>query len=649
MAYRLCIFDAFGKITSVSSASYATDNIVVSDIVTLNPTIHAFVDESQLPTGELLDALIDGNNIGVSNSTGYNTTIRNPEQILANYDPRVEVTLLMENPFPYIAYGTRIVQDVTKAEPFYNLVDATTQPKHKTTQFKFTPSSGKFTRSLSGYTGGGIYVTNINKRSWISETAPHNIVGGVGTGSYAMEMFFYPTTAGLANNFTLMQKGPTGASAQWSLGFDAGAGFLQFSWQSLLTTGGYNYSQNIVNTAGISANNWNHVAVSVVKNGVTQGSYQIAGYFNGTNTFSLGVTLGTVPEYRHTHGIYIGNNSSGSSSFDGYIDSLRLLEQGNTTGLFGPSGYGFLPFGGGTLGVPTAAGFTRSSATCFLMDFNGVHDGTRFLAESPDYVRGTAMRITNLLLGTGGVTLATIAEVGVKDIVRYTLLATGATGFTDPTGFSASFGDVANAYVNTAVAGTSASYEHNFDYIFSLNSVYDNQPSLNVMQINYTNDSNYNRSLDLLARIEGIQGNIGSCGSVFQPQLGQNPFRRLFATASGNCYGVGLVHNSLFIDPTNSNTMSYIFDNGYLVTQGICAASYSFVDALGYTRTITGSDISNLRLDILDYQNSLKNSATVVKAAIAASASVNSVRKAKIAKTSGYNEIGLGGEELFGG
>ena len=95
--------------------------------------------------------------------------------------------------------------------------------------------------------------------------------------------------------------------------------------------------------------------------------------------------------------------------------------------------------------------------------------------------------------------------------------------------------------------------------------------------------------------------------------------------------------------------MSYIFDNGYLVTQGICAASYSFVDALGYTRTITGSDISNLRLDILDYQNSLKNSATVVKAAIAASASVNSVRKANIAKTSGYNEIGLGVEELFGG
>jgi hypothetical protein len=258
------------------------------------------------------------------------------------------------------------------------------------------------------------------------------------------------------------------------------------------------------------------------------------------------------------------------------------------------------------------------------------------------------MRITNLLLGTGGVTLATVAEVGVKDIVRYTLLVTGATGFTDATGFSASFGDVANAYVNTAVAGTSASYEHDFDYIFSLNSVYDNQPSLNVMQINYTNDSNYNRSLDLLARIEGIQGNIGSCGSVFQPQLGQNPFRRLFATAAGNCYGVGLVHNSLFLDPTNSTVMSYIFDNGYLVSQGICAASYSFVDALGYTRTITGSDISNLRLDLLEYQNSIKNAATEVKVAIAASASVNSVRKAKIAKTSGYSEGGLGGEEGLG-
>jgi hypothetical protein len=34
--------------------------------------------------------------------------------------------------------------------------------------------------------------------------------------------------------------------------------------------------------------------------------------------------------------------------------------------------------------------------------------------------------------------------------------------------------------------------------------------------------------------------------------------------------------------------------------------------------------------------------------AIAASASVNSVRKAKIAKTSGYSEGGLGGEEGLG-
>ena len=553
------------------------------------------------------------------------------------YDPRSEVTLLMDYPYPNITYGTRVVQDITKGVVVNNPTDPTTKPQHSTTQKKFGPSSGKFTKSAGGYTGGFIYVTNLSKTTYTGYTAPHNNIAVNGVPSYAIELFFYPTTT--ASNFTLVQKGPIGALANWKLGYDSGAGFLQFAWQQYGTTGGYNFSQNIINTAGLTTNMWHHVAVALVKNGAGV-CYQMSGYFNGINKFSVGVTSGSFPETRNNNGLYIGNNSVGTESFDGYIDSLRVLESGVTSGIFGPTGYGFLPFGGGTLGVPTLLGFTKNSETIVLLNFNGVNGSQNFYCESTDYVAGTAVTISDVFVPVTGGVQAYYAQVGFKDIVRYTLGYTGATGYSDPTGFSTNFGAIVNQFINTALPGTSAYYVHGYDYPFTLYQVYDNQPLLNVYATNYRNDILFNRNLELLTTIEGCSGNRGSSGSIFNTQIGQNPFRRLFAANNGLSYGYGANHNSLYLNPLDTPTMKYIMDSGYLATQGICLASYSFTDAKGIARKLSATEISNLRLDILEYQNNIKNAATVAKGIISTAATVNDIKTAKINKLTGYSSGG---------
>jgi hypothetical protein len=430
-----------------------------------------------------------------------------------------------------------------------------------------------------------------------------------------------------------MQKGPAGQYANWKLSYDNSAGFLQFAWQSHGTTAGYNFSKNIVNTAGLVGNTWHHVAVSVVKNvaGSSVG-YLVSGYFNGTNVFTESVTSGSMPKYNE-YGIYVGNNDTGTEGFNGYIDSLRVLESGVTTGIFGNAGYGFLPHGSGTLAIPTQLGFTRNSEVAFSMNFNGFDDTSSFFAESTDYIAGTTTRITNLTLGSAGSTYGAQAEVGVRNVVRFTQGYTaGATGYSDATGFSTNYGAIVVPFVNAATAGSSASFIHGYDMSYDLYGLYDNQPSLGVYRSNYRNDVKYSQGIELMMIIEGAYGNRGSSGSIFQTQFGKNPFWRLFSAASGNCYGVGLAHNSLYINPLDNNTMKYIMDNGYLATQGVCAASYSFTDARGISRNLTAADISNLRLDILDYQNKIRNANFTATTQINAASTVNQIKQSAINK-----------------
>ena len=639
MAFRLVGFDALGKITSVSPISFPDNKLSISDYSVINPNIFSFIDETLLPSGLLLERLTTGEDTSTPNFDGAVVRGVSPTTVATMYDPRAEVTLTMKNPFPYFTYGNRIVQDVTKTQVSYNTLAPLTQPSHSTTVYKFPPSSGQFTRDTS-FTGGSIYVTNIVKRDLSSYNAPHNRLGqgnaGTTYSSYGIELFFYPTS--LTNNFTLVQQGLTGASACWKLGYDSSGGQLQFAWQGHGTTAGYNYTQNIVNTAGISLNDWNHVAVSLIRSGTSGVTFDISGYHNKVKTFTLGVTSVSQLPSRQDAGIYIGNNHSGTEGFNGYIDSLRVFDTVSTGGVVS----GFYPYNAGfTLtGVPTLSGFTYGAEVCFVMNFNNVNGSSDFFAESTDHIQGIVCKITDLTLGlTGLPTTSTLAEVGVREVVKYELDVTGATAFSDPTGFTTNYGPIVAPFQTAVTSGI----VHGNDYAFSLYSVYDNAPDIDVFRKVYTTSTSYDFAVESSILIEG-NASKGSSGSVYSSLLGTNPFYRLFA--GGNCYGTSMDQTNLFIDPLDKTTLGYIFDNGYLVTQGISSSSYSFIDGLGFTRTITPTQISNLRLDILQFQNALQNISINAISEITTAPTKNAIKTGKIQKASGYIESTFGEPEL---
>lgn len=600
MPYRLCTFDSLGKIVSITPESYPDNSIVVSEALYYQPGAYSFVDESLIPTDVLARAseLDSETQDTENNGTELSFRLSNESRF---YDPRVEATLFMENSFPYILRNTPILQDITKATAVWNTQDSTTRPKHDNSVYRTGLGSCRFTRSLTGYTGGMIRVTNLSKRDQgqvtgiLTYSAPHDQIAGGGTFSYAVEMYFRPTS--LANDFTLVQKGLTGASANWKISFDSSVGILQFAWASYDGKAGYNNTMNIATSAGLTTNGWNHLAVAAVRNGSSTGSYLISTYLNGSNTTTKGVTFSTFPEVRWGGGILIGNNSDGNEPFDGHIDMFRLLESPSTGGIFGTGGYGFLPFGSGTLGVPTLNPFSLNAESAFNMNFDGLQDTSEFYCQSDDYIAAVALRVLETDVQAG---ISSSQSIGVFQVVRHALAFTGGfTGIPDSIGFSMGYGSITVPFSSVGNTGTQA-----YDYSFRLNGVFDNNATLSDIKTTYRNQALFEYGISTLKLIEGASGNRGSSGSPMASAFGRNPFRRLFSNGGGNCYGGTLAYSALFIDPRNQQVMSFIMDSGFLATQGVCLSAYRFVDGRGITRTVGAKEISDLRLDLIEYNYS---------------------------------------------
>lgn len=620
MAYRLVTFNQYGEIISISASSY-TDFNIPSFAGILNKRLCAFIDEGYLPTGSDMTAL--------ENSIKANQDlIFDGVKVVQNlgrstyFDPRVEVILNMQNPYPVLSFNSAIVQDITKTTVSYNSGAPLTKPVHSTSIKKFGTSSGKFTRDVSGYTGGVIYVTNIVKKDGSTFTAPHNYLGQVQS-SFGFEMFFYPNSQ--ANNFTLLQKGLTGINAGWRLGWDS-TGFLQFAWQDTGTSAGYNNSQNIVTASGMTTGQWHHVAISVIRTGGN--TYTISGYFNNTRRFNTDVATTSAPK-ELGFGLYIGNNHLGSDSFDGYIDSLRVFDTSSTGGFV--SSYGFL---GNTLGVPTLGhGFSfNDPEICFVMNFNNVDDYDAFFAESTDYLAGIIGRMTNLsFTDSGFVTPGTSASVSVRDVFRFQRGISGATAYTDATGFSLGYGPISHRYFNPFPIGTSLGNVLDYDYSYNLYSVEDTGITLGDLKIHYETNIKFESMLERNELIQGAYGNRGSSGNVYDTLLGKNPFRRLFS--QGDSYGYSAAaYNSLFINPNDSNTLNYILTSGFLTTQGICLSSYRFTDGLNFDRIITAQQISNLRLDLLEYFGQLDQKNRTIISDVTESTTKSEAKKSRAGK-----------------
>jgi len=653
MPYRICTFDGLGRLIDVSELSYRDNTMTYDNSVFLStPAAKAFIDERYINTSQRSvrsaadSAFSCGDIITLPDGSVAYT---NPPSKNKIYDPRYEAILAIPDPGRLIRRGSYIYQDITTTKTIGssdpNLSSLT--PYSSGSVRKFGPTSAKFTRSNLGFTSGFITVGNISKDSIGGYTTPHNNICAGLTWSFAVEAFFYPQNS--SNNFVLFQKGPVGQYANWKIGFDSSAGFLQFAWQYYGLTSGYNATQNIVATAGITLNQWHHVAVAMVRNGNTAGHYLLSGYFNGVNVFSQSLTAGSVPEVRYDNPIYIGNNTDGTEAFDGFLDSIRVLHSGTTGGLFGPSGYGYLPYGSGTLGVPTLEGFTRNSQVAFSMNFNGEEPSSIFYAESTEYFTAEVLAKAEEGFGESGPVFPGSVDVGIYDILRYGKDFVGATGYSDATGFSTGYGPIVIPYIKPIEnTGSPLYYAHGFDFSFNLNYIFDSQVGTADFRIHQKNDLLYESSIEKMYLIEGAAGNRGSSGSVRETYLGQNPFARLFS--QGDCYGVCGDNTSLFIQP-NSYAYRYVMEQGLYVTQGITPSSYcEFVDALGYTRKITPTEISRLRLDLIDHEARIKKALDETAVALNTANTNNEmkiVRTNKPTKVKTYSPV-IGAEEGFG-
>jgi len=157
----------------------------------------------------------------------------------------------------------------------------------------------------------------------------------------------------------------------------------------------------------------------------------------------------------------------------------------------------------------------------------------------------------------------------------------------------------------------------------------------------------YEAMIESFYFIEGASGNKGSSGNVSKSSLGTNPFGRLFGSCGGNYYGISFNHSALFLNPLDTETLSFILRNGELAGLGICRSSYSFTDGLNFNRTLNAQQIYNLRLDLLDYFNKLVQSKLDSVSSINSATTKKSVSTGKGAKATGSPYESLGNEDAI--
>jgi hypothetical protein len=263
------------------------------------------------------------------------------------------------------------------------------------------------------------------------------------------------------------------------------------------------------------------------------------------------------------------------------------------------------------------------------MNFNNLDGYDAFFAESTDYLVGIVSRLTDLtFLPSGNVGLATTASVGVRDVYRYQRGLTGATAYADATGFSLAYGPISRRYFNPFPLGTTLGNAVDYDYSFNLISITDSGLTLQDFINHYNTNVKFENMLERSELIQGAYGNRGSSGNAFDTLLGQNPFGRLFSQGDSYGYTSGS-YNSLFINPFDNNTLNYILTSGLLATQGICLSSYRFTDGLSFDRMLTAQQISNLRLDLLDYYARLDEKYRSVKREMVAATTKSGVKNGK--------------------
>ena len=195
-------------------------------------------------------------------------------------------------------------------------------------------------------------------------------------GDFTVEKWIYPTSV-------------TGTKYVFSLGSET-TGRYNLFLDGEVVKGNFYGSSTTTFGGSISTNTWTHVAL--VRSGST-----ITAYVNGT---ALGTTETNSSTIGNTGQLTIGADTSGASTFNGYIDEFRLSSNARYTGTF----------------TPATSAFTSDSNTKLLLHFDGDSGSTQF-TDSTLVVQD--IRIIDNAVTDGSTNLLTATTITLADYQQF--------------------------------------------------------------------------------------------------------------------------------------------------------------------------------------------------------------------------------------
>lgn len=160
-----------------------------------------------------------------------------------------------------------------------------------------TVGNAQISTSVVKYGTGSMYLPNTSTADYLK--SPTN---GQLAGNFTVEMWLYPTTIVSGNAFLYV------------IGSETGTRFVFYLKNGVPYLNVFNGAETALGSTALSATTWSHLAF--VRNSTT-----ITAYINGTS-------VGSTTSYTGTLGnsllIYVGSTSGGVSTYQGYIDDLRI-------------------------------------------------------------------------------------------------------------------------------------------------------------------------------------------------------------------------------------------------------------------------------------------------------------------------------------